>query len=39
MVHAKTFKDPLTGRFLKPEEVDLSSKEFKLPDTCIHIFC
>jgi len=27
MVHAKTFKDPLTGRFLKPEEVDLSSKE------------
>ncbi|CAB4428700.1 unnamed protein product [Rhizophagus irregularis] len=25
MVHAKTFKDPLTGRFLKPEEVDLSN--------------
>ncbi|GBB97885.1 hypothetical protein RclHR1_00310013 [Rhizophagus clarus] len=24
MVHAKTFKDPLSGRFLKPEEVDLS---------------
>ncbi|CAG8632493.1 13151_t:CDS:10, partial [Funneliformis mosseae] len=24
MVHAKTFKDPLTGRFLKPEELDLS---------------
>ncbi|MCJ1250535.1 Leucyl-tRNA synthetase, mitochondrial [Trapelia coarctata] len=25
MVHGKTYSDPQTGRFLKPEEVDLSS--------------
>ncbi|CAG8465748.1 21693_t:CDS:10 [Dentiscutata erythropus] len=24
MVHGKTFKDPISGRFLKPDEVDLS---------------
>jgi leucyl-tRNA synthetase len=26
MVHGKTYSDPHTGRFLKPEEVDLSNK-------------
>ena len=26
MVHGKTFSDPVTGRFLKPEEVDISSQ-------------
>lgn len=26
MVHGRTFKDPKTSRFLKPEEVDLSGK-------------
>lgn len=25
MVHGKTFKDPVNGRFLKPEELDLSN--------------
>ncbi|CAG8506209.1 11441_t:CDS:2, partial [Racocetra persica] len=25
MVHGKTFKDPISGRFLKPDEVDLSN--------------
>ncbi|KAK3359761.1 hypothetical protein B0T25DRAFT_621198 [Lasiosphaeria hispida] len=25
MVHGKTYSDPLTGRFLKPDEVDLSN--------------
>jgi leucyl-tRNA synthetase len=26
MVHGRTFKDPKTSRFLKPEEVDVSGK-------------
>jgi leucyl-tRNA synthetase len=26
MVHGRTFKDPSTQRFLKPEEVDASGK-------------
>ncbi|RHZ72549.1 hypothetical protein Glove_242g131 [Diversispora epigaea] len=32
MVHGKTFKDPITKRFLKPEEVDLTN-----PNNPIHI--
>jgi hypothetical protein len=27
MVHGRTFKDPKTSRFLKPEEVDASGKK------------
>lgn len=30
MVHGRTYKDPKTSRFLKPEEVDLSGKKKKL---------
>ena len=26
MVHGKTYSDPITGRFLKPEEVDISNR-------------
>ncbi len=33
MVHGRTFKDPKTSRFLKPEEVDVSGKNL----TCCNL--